>query len=216
MNQTACGGFDKLPTAAQWPVLGWPKLSMGCKASSAALSEEWNLLRNLGGQSSLWCPEPRSLCGPSGAVPWQPHGSAPPRGHRRCCRCRPPGPAFLGKPARLCIPGCAAAGLGSDFQCLGREQGASPTARYTYSPQPCAQTLCSPQLSPLSPLLAAENPLGVPCPSSAQSCFTNPNRKAWLHLYTVFLSSPGMPLTIFMGSGSCLLQCGGFMEQAGL
>lgn len=51
MNQTACGGFDKLPTAAQWPVLGWPKLSMGCKASSAALSEEWNLLRNLRGKA---------------------------------------------------------------------------------------------------------------------------------------------------------------------
>lgn len=32
----------------------------------------------------------------------------------------------------------------------------------------------------------------------------------------VFFPFPGMPPTVSMGSGSCLLQCGGFMEQAGL
>lgn len=166
MNQTACGGFDKVPTAAPLPVLRRPKLSRSCKAASAGLSEKWNLLRNLGGRSSLWYPELWSLSGPPGAVPWQPHGSAPPRGHRRCCRCRPPGPAFLGKPARLCTPGCAAAALGSDFQCLGIEQGASPdilthpslVPRSSAAPNSPPSLLClelrSPWKSPVPPQLS--------------------------------------------------------------
>lgn len=55
----------------------------------------------------------------------------------------------------------------------------------------------------------------VPCTSSAQSCFANPKGKAWLHLFKVLFPFPEMPPTISTGSGSCLLHCGGFMEQAG-
>lgn len=117
MNRTARGGFCKVTTAAEWPLLRWPKLSRNCRASSIALNLKCYLLRNPVGKASCAYPKPLALVVTGWAqhhrraVPSQPRGSAPRRGHHQCCPCRPRGPAFPGKPLHLCIPGCGGTGL---------------------------------------------------------------------------------------------------------
>lgn len=226
MNQTARGGFYKVSTAAQLLVLRWPKLQelqsfFNCPQLEVELIEKSEGKAPCSTLSHwlLW-----SLSGP----PW----SCTLAATRLSSTERSP-PVLPMPTTRTLFPRKACTSLYSRlWRCWPLKRLSMPRQRaacisccqiHFLAPALCPDPLQPPTL-PLPPLLAAEKPMEVlaswvmppSCTSSAQSCFANPNGKAWMHLYKVFFPFSEMSPPISMGSGSCLLQWGGFMEQAGL